>query len=437
MSDNTETNQLIKTIKEVFVNSKNDMNELSRNIDKYLIPEELEKKTNAEVSTPYKLRNEMLDKIPVEFWKTPKKVFEPCCGKGGFVVDIVNRFMDGLKDLIPNEEERLRTIVEDCLYFSDINETNIFICEKLLDNNGKGYKLNSNLGNTLELDIKEKWGLDGFDAVIGNPPYNSSGNTGTGNTIWQHFTRKSLEKWLNKNGYLLFVHPPGWRKPCNRKSQLKGLYNLMTKDNFMVYLNINNMNEGMKVFKCGTRFDYYLIKKVNKKLETFVIDENNNELNVKLYNYDWIPNSQIDYILKLLTKNNLDVIMNSSYHATRTYVSTNKNNEYKYPLIHSTPKSGVRYKYSNRNDKGHFDISKIIFGESGINHVIIDMEGKYGMTQGAIAIKVKNLIEAKKIKKALLSNKFKLLLKSSIIGNYRIDANIFRSLDRNFWKEFV
>jgi len=45
MSDNTETNQLIKTIKEVFVNSKNDMNELSRNIDKYLIPEELEKKT--------------------------------------------------------------------------------------------------------------------------------------------------------------------------------------------------------------------------------------------------------------------------------------------------------------------------------------------------------------------------------------------------------
>ena len=48
----------------------------SKLIDKYLIPQELEKKSNAEVSTPYKLRQEMLDKIPIDFWKTPKKVFE-------------------------------------------------------------------------------------------------------------------------------------------------------------------------------------------------------------------------------------------------------------------------------------------------------------------------------------------------------------------------
>jgi len=40
----------------------------SKLIDKYFIPQELEKKSNAEVSTPFKLRQEMLDKIPVEFW---------------------------------------------------------------------------------------------------------------------------------------------------------------------------------------------------------------------------------------------------------------------------------------------------------------------------------------------------------------------------------
>jgi len=45
------------------INKKNK----SKLIDKYLIPQELEKKTNAEVSTPYKLRNEMLDKIKIEF----------------------------------------------------------------------------------------------------------------------------------------------------------------------------------------------------------------------------------------------------------------------------------------------------------------------------------------------------------------------------------
>jgi hypothetical protein len=44
--------------------------------------------------------------------------------------------------------------------------------------------------------------------------------------------------------------------------------------------------------------------------------------------------------------------------------------------------------YSNRNDLGMFGVSKVIFGDSGINDVVIDMEGKYGMTQHAIALEV-------------------------------------------------
>ena len=50
--------------------------ELSNLIDKYLIPQELEKKNNAEVSTPYSLRKDMLDKIPQEFWTKENTVFE-------------------------------------------------------------------------------------------------------------------------------------------------------------------------------------------------------------------------------------------------------------------------------------------------------------------------------------------------------------------------
>ena len=116
----------------------------------------------------------MLDKIPVEFWTSPKKVFEPCSGKGGFIIDIIDRFMNGLKKSIPDKKLRRKTIVEECLYFSDINPTNIFICKLLIDPYNE-YKLNYN--EALELDIKEKWDIEGFDAVIGNPPYNSSGDT--------------------------------------------------------------------------------------------------------------------------------------------------------------------------------------------------------------------------------------------------------------------
>ena len=105
---------------------KKDFCNLSKSIDKFLVPHENEKKQNAEISTPYSLRKEMLDKIPEDFWTTPKRVFEPCSGKAGFLIDIIDRFMNGLS-YIEDKEERYLVIVEECLYYSDINKTNIFI----------------------------------------------------------------------------------------------------------------------------------------------------------------------------------------------------------------------------------------------------------------------------------------------------------------------
>jgi len=133
-----------------------DRDQLSIIIDDILKPSEYEKNKHAEVSTPYSLRQEMLNTIPIEFWKSPKKVFEPCSGKGGFLLDIVNKFMDNLD--IQDEDERYRIIVEECLYFSDISTYNIHVNKLLLDIDGV-YHLNYNEGNTLELDIKNKWGL--------------------------------------------------------------------------------------------------------------------------------------------------------------------------------------------------------------------------------------------------------------------------------------
>ena len=60
-----------------------------------------------------------IDKYVLNFWKTKQKVFEPCCGKGGFLIDIIERFIKNGLDY--------KIIVEECLYFSDINPTNIFI----------------------------------------------------------------------------------------------------------------------------------------------------------------------------------------------------------------------------------------------------------------------------------------------------------------------
>ena len=435
MSNDTETNQIIRTIKELFMKNITNMKELSSLIDKYFIPQELEKKKNAEVSTPHKLRQEMLDTVPLEFWTSPKRVFEPCAGKGGFLIDIIDRFMIGLYLTFPDEKLRYKVIVEECLYFSDINPTNIFICKLLIDPYNE-YSLHWNEGNTLELNI------DGFHAVIGNPPYNASGDTATGNTIWQDFTKKSLNDWLLPNGYLLFVHPSGWRKPNTEKGKFFGLYDLMTKQNQMLYLEIHGIKDGQKTFKCGTRYDWYLIEKKIKYKNTIIVDEYGitNELDMKCLS--WLPNSNILQIDKILAKGvcvKCQIIYDRTAYGAdkKDRMSSKKTSEFKYQCIHSTPKSGVRYMYSKFNNKGHFGISKVIFGESGIYKPIIDMDGKYGMTHGAMAIQVDNLEEAENICKAIESDEFDEIIQSCLFSSFRIDWNIFKDFKKDFWREFV
>lgn len=74
----------------------------------------------------------MLDKMPVDFWKTKNKVFEPCCGKGNFVMKIFEKFYNGLEEKYPNPSKRCKIIITKCLYFSDITPMNVFITSEIL-----------------------------------------------------------------------------------------------------------------------------------------------------------------------------------------------------------------------------------------------------------------------------------------------------------------
>ena len=50
---------------------------------------------------------------------------------------------------------------------------------------------------------------------------------------------------------------------------------------------------------------------------------------------------------------------------------------------------------------GHYKITKIIFGDSGINNPVIDINGKYAMTQHSMAIIIDNKEEGNKLSKIL------------------------------------
>ena len=59
------------------------------------------------------------------------KTLEPCCGKGNFVLAIFEAYFEKLSN-IEDEVERCVVIIEECIYFCDIDPVNVYITEELL-----------------------------------------------------------------------------------------------------------------------------------------------------------------------------------------------------------------------------------------------------------------------------------------------------------------
>jgi hypothetical protein len=333
---------------------------------------------------------------------------------------------------------------------SELNPVNIKECKKIFGN-----ELNIYEGDTLRMDIEDVFGINKFDIIVGNPPFNNSqnatGKRGGGDSLWDKFVKLSLDTWLKKNGYLVYVHPSGWRKPESEKSKTRGLYKLMTNDNTMLYLEIHDSKDGLKTFKAGTRYDWYVIKHTkNEDYTTRIKDQLGVTSKLNLNTLDFLPNYNFESVLPLLAGSGDEkcpiIYSSTNYDARRVWVSSEKTSKFKYPLIHSTNKdkvnkktgniiSGVRYMYSSINDKGHFGISKVIFGDSGINDVIIDFGGKYGMTSHALAIKISTKKEGEELKNYLLSPNFQELLKACRWSNFQIDWKLFTYFKKYFYKQ--
>ena len=179
--------------------------------------------------------------------------------------------------------------------------------------------------------------------------------------------------------------------------------------------------------------------------KSIIKDENGKLINILLTRLEWLPNYNIDKIQNLILQNSnysndnsCPIIYSSSnYESRKVYTSHNKTDEFRFSLIHATNKNGIRYMYSTCNDKGHFGVSKVIFGDSGINNAIIDYDGLYGMTQHAMAIKIESYEEGVNIKKAIESKNFQDILNSCMWSNFMIDWRLFTNFKRDFWKDFI
>ena len=234
--------------------------ELLELIEKMLKPKEEEKKKYAEVFTPFKLVNEMLDKLPKKVWKKKHyKWFDPANGMGNFPIAIYLRLMEDLKEEILDEKERKKHILENMLYMSELNKKNVYLCKKIFDIKNE-YKLNLYCGDSLKLDTEKEWGIKKFDVIVGNPPYqeydiNNDRSKG-GTNLYTKFINFGFNK-LRKHKYELMITPISWIGPSTNMQMGRDLlHNIFLKYD-LLYL---NMNECGKYFNgIGSTFAYLLM----------------------------------------------------------------------------------------------------------------------------------------------------------------------------------
>lgn len=400
---------------------------------------EVEKKKFGEVMTPLDLVKEMLSKLPIEVWSNPNlKWLDPANGTGPFPAMVIYKLMEGLKEWEPDEEKRYKHIVENMIYVCELQPKNMFLWLCAIDPWDK-YKLNIYTGSFLDegfdKHMKEVWGIDKFDVVVGNPPYQEKVGDSKTKSLWNHFVKKS-DRILSNCGYISMVHPSGWR---SLDGDYKDIQSILKCG--LIYLEMHNDSDGQKTFNATTSYDWYCFSK-KKVTITKIKDQYGNIVNIDLSRWEFIPNGDFEVFDSLISRDGEERVKIlhsfSSYETRKSYMSKTYSEHFKYPCVYTIIKDNtINLFWSNTNQNGHFGIPKVMWSNGMASPPTIDIDGSYGLTQFAYAI-VDDISNLENIKRCMENKEFvntmKLCYMSS--GN-RFDRKVLSTFKKDFWKVFV
>lgn len=281
-----------------------------------------------------------------------------------------------------------------------------------------------------------------FDVILGNPPYQASkekehdGRGKCGVSLWDKFVEKSIAI-SKEDGYICLIHPSRWRKPGNKLG-------IKMREKQIKYLEIHGVDDGMKVFKCFTRFDWYIMKNCNCVEDTIIKDQDCNIIKINISKLPFIPNSKIIEVINLIAKNKeekVELIWNCFYHTQSKEkdgtMSREKNNDIKHPCVYSISKgNNPTFWFSSIKNNDYFGKPKAIFVTGRSTGMIEDLNGEFGLTQFASGI-IDSKKNVSKIVEAMRTKKFFEITDAIATSTSGIDKDVVSYFRKDFWKEFI
>jgi hypothetical protein len=442
-SEIQKTEQKYNEIKDYKMSSTKHIQNVIKMLREYVDFGDVEIKTMGEVMTPISLVEEMLDQLPDNVWTNPNlKWLDPCNGAGIFVSIIVQRLLKGLVNFEPNEDLRYKHIMENMIYVGELQPKNMFLYLYAFDPQDKldlNIYCGSYLTNEFDLHMKDVYGVEKFDIVVMNPPYNDgNANRGSAHVLWDKFVMKALLTSLNIDAYLVAIHPDGWRGLGDGFNKVKNVL----KSKQMLYLEVHNEKDGVKTFGATTAYDFYCLRNTenNGNFNTKIKCSDGTIERVDISKLNFIPNGMYDTFQKLMPKKGeetVKILYDCNYHIQKEYVSDVQTEVFKYPCIYTISKNGtMNLKYSSINTKGHFGIPKVIWSNGAASMPIVDANGEYGMTQFAYAI-IDDVENLENIQKAMLNPEFIKMMSFTDGKVHRYNRKAIETFRKNFWIDFL
>lgn len=410
--------------------------------EKSLIREK-QKNELGEVFTPIGLINELLDALPKSVWTNPDlRWLDPATGLGQFSAVIYIRLMKSLEKKIPNQNSRKTHILKNMLFMVELNKKSVASLKQIFGSS-------ANIVNANFLDHPEKWkkdlGIETFDIVIGNPPFQSpkkfdyKGGAGK-NILWDKFVVSILSSdTLNSGGHLAFITPATWRRPES------DLYELMTRKNKLLFLHIYGKQDGVQLFGIQSRFDLYVIQKQNGESEkpykmNILIDEKDSaHKSFPVCSWPFLPNYAFDSIQKIMVplEKGIHVIFDSSYYYYAHPLSKKRSEKKSVPVVHGIVAEGLIIKYSDSMNPDQIGVKKVLLNFNEKQYPHVDHEGKYGMSQLTFGLPISSKTQGQQIKNTILSPRFQEILEATKWGAFQTDYRMFKYFDPLFYRKMT